>query len=69
KIQIIDHEVVLFIEDKIKRGKRKDKHTDYYCTNLKECIKRNSFVNETRKKLMRKKYRNYYKLKEETELL
>ena len=30
----------------------------YYCDNLKECIDRNNFIKETRKKLEKKKLEN-----------
>ena len=36
----------------------KDNSLYYYCENLKECIERNNFIKETRKKLERKKLKN-----------
>ena len=35
--------------------KKEDERMYYYCDNLRECIEKNSFVAETRKKLKRKK--------------
>ncbi|MFX0019553.1 MAG: hypothetical protein ACFFDL_16885 [Promethearchaeota archaeon] len=46
------------IKAKQQKGKIGDQSFYYYCDNLKECINRNSFINETRKKLKRKKFEN-----------
>ncbi len=32
----------------------------YFCTDSKECLKRNKFYNEIRKNLMRKKFKKYF---------
>lgn len=50
--------MIIMIKAKQQKGKIGDQSFYYYCDNLKECINRNSFINETRKKLKRKKFEN-----------
>ncbi|MFX1496978.1 MAG: hypothetical protein ACFFBH_05605 [Promethearchaeota archaeon] len=50
------------IEDKYKRDKKRNEYLYYYCDNIKECIDRNSFIKETRKKLKKKKLIDVYNL-------
>lgn len=54
----------IMIKDKYKRDKKGDESLYYYCDNIKECIDRNSFIKETRRKLTRKRIAVMHNLNE-----
>ena len=50
--------MIIVIKTKYRIIANRDNSSYYYCDNLKECIDRNNFIKETRKKLERKKLEN-----------
>ncbi|MFW9783387.1 MAG: hypothetical protein ACFFFB_13985 [Candidatus Heimdallarchaeota archaeon] len=48
-------EIIIMIRAKYQTGNKRDQSLYYYHHNLRDCIDRNRFIKETRKKLKRRK--------------